>query len=259
MGPQGSPGAAGPAGPQGETGAQGVPGPAGPVGPEGPQGPTGPQGAAGTGINVKGTVPDAASLPSSGNTAGDAWVTANDSHLHVWSAPSGPWADLGPIQGPAGPTGPEGPMGPAGAQGPQGIPGPVGPQGAQGVPGPAGPMGPQGPQGPQGPPGNPYGSPLLAVGAVVHWRPERSTHDRYGFCKPAIVLWVPDEYNNILALNVLGTQGSPQPFLQDRVPTGYDAGEWHFISNCPYSMSTPSSLNAPVTFNGFIRVTSGVP
>jgi hypothetical protein len=121
------------------------------------------------------------------------------------------------------------------------VPGPIGAQGEQGPVGPQGPTGPQGPRGPQGPPGNPYGSPLLAIGAIVHWRPEWDTYDRYGFCKPAVVLFVPDEYNNILALRVLGTDGGPDPFF-DRVPTGYNSGQWHFIVDCPYSMSVPASL-----------------
>jgi hypothetical protein len=220
------------------------------MGPQGPQGATGAQGPAGTGINLKGSVPDAAQLPTAGNTQGDAWVASDTMHLWFWETTSGPWVDLGPIQGPAGPTGPEGATGPVGPMGPAGVPGPIGAQGTQGEPGPPGPIGPQGPRGPQGPPGNPYGSPLLAIGAIVHWRPWPTLHDRYGFCKPAIVLWVPDEYNNILALTVLGTPGSPQPFLQDRVFDGYGAGQWHFISDCPYSYTTPSTLLQPSYTNG---------
>jgi hypothetical protein len=83
---------------------------------------------------------------------------------------------------------------------------------------------------------------VLAIGAMVHWRPTRSTWDRYGFCKPAIVLWVDDEVNNILTMHVLGTQAGPTQ--QDTVPGGHGAGEWHFISDCPYSYSVPASLEA---------------
>lgn len=219
-------------------------------------GPEGPEGPAGTGINLKGEVADASQLPTAGNVQGDTWITANDQHAWFWDGNA--WVDLGPIRGPAGPTGPEGPMGPAGPQGTQGIPGPTGPQGAQGEPGVPGPMGPQGPRGPQGPPGDPYGSPLLAIGAIVHWRPNRNTHDRYGFCKPAVVLWVPDEFNNILSLHVLGTQGGPEAFLQDRVQTGFAGGQWHFIADCPYSFSTPTTISetrAPTSTNGAGRPT----
>jgi hypothetical protein len=205
-------------------------------------------------MNFKGSVPDATGLPSSGNQPNDAYMTDNDGHMWIWNGTT--WVDVGLMRGPAGPTGPEGAMGPAGVQGPQGIPGPGGPQGAQGETGLTGPMGPQGPRGPQGSPGDPYGAPLLAIGAIVHWRPARNTYDRYGFCKPAVVLWVADEYNNILALHVLGTQGGPEAFLHDRVPTGHNAGQWHFIVDCPYSFSVPTTLSEgpPMRRNG--RVTT---
>ena len=47
-------------------------GPVGPEGPPGPTGPQGPQGPAGTGINLKGQVPNSGALPPSGNNVGDA-------------------------------------------------------------------------------------------------------------------------------------------------------------------------------------------
>lgn len=243
LGPQGVSGPPGPMGPAGLDGAQGIPGPAGPRGQDGPLGPQGDQGPPGLGLNIQGQVPDAAQLPAcSAGALGDAWVTANDGHL--WVCNGNAWIDSGITRGPAGPRGADGPQGPVGPQGTQGIPGPLGPQGAQGEPGLQGPIGAQGPRGPQGAPGDPYGAPLLAIGAIVHWRPEHATYDRYGFCKPAVVLFVPDEYHNILALRVLGTDGGPDPFL-DRVTTGHAAGQWHFIVDCPYSLGTPSTLLQP--------------
>jgi hypothetical protein len=123
--------------PQGSVGGVGPPGPPGPTGPEGPSGPMGPagpagsQGPAGTGINMKGSVPTSSALPSTGNVNGDAYITTDTDHLWVWEGSA--WVDCGNIQGPAGP---------AGAQGPQGQPG------TQGATGPTGPQGPKGNTGP---------------------------------------------------------------------------------------------------------------
>ena len=87
----------------------------------------------------------------------------------------------------------------------------------------------------------------------MHWRPAQATYDRYGFCKPAIVLYVPDETNNILALHVLGSLGGLDPF-QDKVPTGIASGQWHYIVDCPYDFSNPTSLvaTAAARSNGYI-------
>jgi len=107
---------------------------------KGEQGPPGPPG---TGLVVKGSVPDSGDLPTTGNLPGDAWITDDDDHLWVWDGDS--WVDAGSIQGPPGDTGPQGPPGPTGstgAQGPQGPTGPTGPQGPQGVPGTIGPHAP---------------------------------------------------------------------------------------------------------------------
>lgn len=153
QGPQGPPGPQGPAGPAGSTGAQGPPGSTGGTGPQGPagatgppgptgaQGPTGATGPAGTGINLKGSVPTAADLPPSGNTTGDGWIAEDTGHLWVWDSTA--WVDVGAIVGPPGEQGPEGPAGSTGAQGPPGATGATGPTGATGS------------QGPQGPAGNP--------------------------------------------------------------------------------------------------------
>src|SRR5262245_18522844 len=153
-GPQGSDGDTGPAGPQGNTGPQGEPGltgpqgntgPAGPTGSAGPMGPVGPPGPAGTGLNMKGTVPTELDLPATGNLVGDAYVVEATGDLWSWDGTQ--WNNLGPIQGPAGPTGPEGPEGPEGPTGPEGPQGPQGQQGVQGNPGPTGNTGAQGPRG----------------------------------------------------------------------------------------------------------------
>lgn len=273
-GPQGASGPAGPTGSTGATGAQGVPGATGPTGntgatgPQGPLGPAGPQGPAGLGLNIMGTVPDVGALPPCGaGNPNDAWV--DDATGHVWVCNGSVWVDAGLARGPEGPTGPQGPIGATGPQGSDGPIGPAGPQGAQGgvgatgsqgpagVPGPTGPAGPQGvggpqgdpgpigPRGPQGPPGDPFSTPVLAIGSIVHWRPAHNTYDRYGFCKPAVVLWVPDEANNILAMQVLGSLGGLDP-IQDRVVTGHLAGQWHFITDCPYSYTIPATSTTDV-------------
>src|SRR5262245_60836497 len=252
-GPQGVQGPAGAQGVQGPAGATGTQGPAGPSGPQGPTGPTGPQGPAGTGINLKGSVNTYPNLPSQPQPDNDAYVTLDTGHL--WVSTGGIWVDVGPFVGPMGPTGPQGPAGPTGAtgaqgaQGAQGIPGPAGPAGAQG------PMGPEGPRGPKGDPGDPYGTPVLAIGAIVHWRPFRMDRRPYGLCKPAIVLGVWDEYYNLLSLHVLGTAGGPVPLL-DKVPTGHGEGQWHYISDCPYSyvlnQSTPFTFN-PLEFSATLE------
>lgn len=74
------------------------------VGSEGPPGPAGAPGAPGTpgeGVAVKGTVATSANLPTTGNTVGDLWITADTGHGHVWQTNS-TWLDVGPIQGPPG-------------------------------------------------------------------------------------------------------------------------------------------------------------
>lgn len=98
------------------------------------------------GLVVKGAVANAAALPA-GAAAGDMWITADDSHVHV-SDGANNWTDVGQIQGPAGPAGADGadstvpgPAGPAGPAGPKGDQGDKGDKGDQGDAGPAGPAG----------------------------------------------------------------------------------------------------------------------
>lgn len=114
-GPPGTPGQSiiGPQGPQGLpgqsiTGPPGGPGPQGPAGPQGSPGPAGPAGPAGVGINVKGTVPTAADLPTTGNQPGDGWVATDTGDMWVWDGAK--WVNVGPLQGPTGPQGPPGPI-----------------------------------------------------------------------------------------------------------------------------------------------------
>jgi hypothetical protein len=222
MGPQGP---VGPQGPQGNTGAQG---------PQGPQGIQGNPGADGMGIVVLGSVGTVGNLPAQPQPSGDAYVVLNPEPSHVWASDGNTWLDLGQWQGDVGPQGPMGPQGPAGITGAMGPQGPVGATGNPGAPGPIGPPGPEGPRGPQGLPGDPYGTPILAIGSMVHWRPFKPTEQHYSVCKPAVVLGIWDEYHNLLSLHVLGTRGGPVELL-DQVNTGHGEGQWHYIPDCPYS------------------------
>lgn len=139
-GPTGATGAdstvPGPTGPQGSTGVTGPTGPQGITGPTGSTGITGPTGAQGSGITYKGSVATSASLPSSGNNVGDAYVADDTDHLWIWNGTA--WIDNGPIAftGPTGSTGSTGPTGPTGAASTV-----AGPTGAAGATGPTGPTG----------------------------------------------------------------------------------------------------------------------
>jgi hypothetical protein len=125
-------------GPIGPTGpASTVPGPTGPRGSIGFQGITGPTGASGldgSGISILGQVADIASLPSTGNSATDAYLVESENEIYVWDVADSEWFSLGPVVGPTGPTGPTGArgadssvQGPTGPTGPTGSTGPVGP------------------------------------------------------------------------------------------------------------------------------------
>ena len=155
----GATGATGPTGPSGATGATGPLGPNGATGATGPLGPSGATGPAGAGITYKGTVASGApgSLPSSGNTNGDAYVETSTGILWVWSTTPDPdaWVNNGAIatSGATGPTGPNGATGATGPTGPSGATGATGPNGATGATGPTGPNGATGATGPTGPNG----------------------------------------------------------------------------------------------------------
>lgn len=73
-------------------------GPRGLAGPEGPAGPTGPTGPA---FNLLPEVANAAALPASDNTIGDARFTADDDHLRIWTGTA--WEDRGAVTAPSGP------------------------------------------------------------------------------------------------------------------------------------------------------------
>ena len=123
-GPAGPAGPAGPQGPQGETGPQGV---------QGEQGPQGPKGEDGAGIEITGSVPTYADLPSGLTTEDDGkgYYVEADGKLYIWNGTSFPANGDGVrIRGPQGPQGIQGVQGP---QGEQGIQGPAGADGTDGV------------------------------------------------------------------------------------------------------------------------------
>lgn len=150
-GPTGPTGPTGSAGPVGSSGATGPTGPTGDIGPTGSIGVTGPTGQPGSGVLYKGVVTTTGTLPTGGNTEGDAYIVQDDDHLWVWDGAA--WTDGGPVTvgvtGPTGPTGSTGNAGPTGAGGPTGVSGPTGNSGPTGPTG-TGPTGPTGAAGPTG-------------------------------------------------------------------------------------------------------------
>ena len=73
----------------------------------------------GTSVNIKGSVNSESNLPSSGNTAGDGYITEDTGHLYVWSGSD--WVDAGEIKGPKGDKGDPGEQGPQGPKGNDGT------------------------------------------------------------------------------------------------------------------------------------------
>ena len=59
-------------------------------------------GYAGAGIRIQGVVANVAALPATGNTVGDAYLVGTN--LYVWGG-AAPWANAGPVSGPAGSDG----------------------------------------------------------------------------------------------------------------------------------------------------------
>jgi hypothetical protein len=157
-GPTGATGSTGPLGPTGATGSVGPTGPTGigptgPTGSTGPTGVTGPTGQPGSGVLYKGVLATTGSLPTGGNTTGDAYIVNDDGHLWVWDGSA--WTDGGPVAamvtGPTGATGAAGAAGSTGATGPTGPTGDTGPTGAAStVTGPTGAIGATGATGPTG-------------------------------------------------------------------------------------------------------------
>lgn len=163
---------AGPKGDKGDTGAQGIPGlqglqgPKGDRGDQGLQGLAGPKGETGSSVRIIGSLASKANLPATA-TVGDGYIipspTTGLGELHVWTAETQGWVNVGVVQGPKGDqgaqgiqglTGPKGDQGLTGQQGLQGIQGPKGDTGAQGLPGVKGDTGAQGLQGIPGPKGD---------------------------------------------------------------------------------------------------------
>lgn len=162
----------------------------GPEGPQGIPGVKGDKGDTGNPFTLKGSVADAAALPTAHNQPGDAYVTVDDHSLNVWDGTR--WVNSGGLRGEKGDKGdpgtgfkllgtvttagalPDNTSTPPPAVGDahlatdtqhvhvwdgtgwhdvgplQGPKGDPGVQGPQGVPGPAGPQGPQGIDGPAG-------------------------------------------------------------------------------------------------------------
>ena len=82
-------------------------------GPQGVQGAPGEKGEDGTGVNIKGSVEDSASLPPSGEE-GDAYVVQDTGNLWVWDSGQNKFVDTGAqIKGPQGDPGPKGDPGAA--------------------------------------------------------------------------------------------------------------------------------------------------
>jgi hypothetical protein len=86
----------------GYAGSRGYMGYVGSSGYSGSQGPVGPQG---IGIRLLGRVATYTSLPTVGNSVGDAWVVAGDSNVYLWDTASSTWSNIGQIVGYSGSVG----------------------------------------------------------------------------------------------------------------------------------------------------------
>lgn len=143
-GPEGPEGPRGPEGPQGTEGPRGLPGQDGSQGPQGERGPKGDPGQDGRGIEIAGSVPTYADLPSDlgAGDAGKGYLVEASGLLYVWSGTAFPTQGGGVAF--RGPVGPEGPQGIEGPRGPQGEIGPEGPRGLKGDTGAKGDTGQRG-------------------------------------------------------------------------------------------------------------------
>lgn len=107
----------------------------------GPQGEQGPPGQDGAGIEIAGSVPTYADLPTTlgAADAGDGYLVEADGLLYIWDGAAFPADGTGvEFRGPEGPQGIQGIPGTPGVQGDPGTPGEPGEPGAQGDPGPRG-------------------------------------------------------------------------------------------------------------------------
>lgn len=73
---------------------------------KGPKGDKGDPGEPGQSVTIQGSVATSADLPTTGQEAGDGWITQDDGHLHVWDGDS--WNDVGTVRGPEGAPGEDG-------------------------------------------------------------------------------------------------------------------------------------------------------
>lgn len=143
-------------------------GPAGPQGPKGDTGPQGPKGEPGKGLDIKGTVDNALSLPPTAEN-GDVWNVGTVPPYDLYLYNDGTWTNLGKLQGPEGPQGPKGDTGETGPQGPKGDTGATGPQGPKGDTGETGPQGPSGADGATGPQGPAGADGYTPVRGTDYW------------------------------------------------------------------------------------------
>ena len=110
----------------------GIPGPAGPKGDQGDKGDQG------VGLDLDGSVPTYADLPTPPNVNYNDVIVVEETG-HGWIYTDRGWIDLGVVI-----QGPQGPKGDQGIQGPEGARGDLGPKGDPGSPGQQGPEGPVG-------------------------------------------------------------------------------------------------------------------
>jgi hypothetical protein len=138
----------GTSGTSGINGIDGTSGTSGITGVDGTSGTSGVDGAPGMGITFKGAIATSASLPTSGQQIGDAYLSDDTDVLYIWDGSQ--WVDGGSIQGPAGASGTSGSSGVNGADGTSGIngiDGTSGTSGSSGVNGEAGAAGTSGTSG----------------------------------------------------------------------------------------------------------------
>lgn len=223
---QGPEGPQGPKGDTGETGPQGPKGDQGNIGPHGPKGdtgPQGPQGEPGKGLNIKGTVDNAMSLPQTAEN-GDVWNVGTTTPYDLYLYNNGIWTNMGPLQGP---EGPQGPAGPAGVDGVDGAPGPAGADGvscthewngtvlsitsASGTSsadlrGPAGADGATGPQGPAGADGSDASVTAENISAALGYTPGKMVHN----------LLDNSDFTNLVAQAGIGGNHGTIPYAADR-------------------------------------------
>jgi hypothetical protein len=177
QGTQGLRGVQGFQGLNGLQGTQGLRGVQGFLGLNGLQGAQGVKGEDGIGINIAGTVPNHASLPTSGVVSGDAYLNEADGLLYIYDGVSFPSDGNGVefrgyqgLQGSIGTIGFQGVQGIGGTNGLQGVQGSIGVQGNIGLQGFQGLSGLQGAQGRQGTNGTVGLQGVQGIGGTQGWQ-----------------------------------------------------------------------------------------